>query len=257
MSNFIVDKMRSYYRRYKNTRSIDMRELYKYWEQEHLKKLFAKYEVDCVFDVGANLGQYARMIRQNADFKGLIISFEPIPKAADALREKAKSDPKWIIVEQALASINGQQLFNIMNISEFSSLSTPLHDEIDIFKNENKIIKSVIVKTETLETAYTRLKSIYNFKKPFLKLDTQGYDVDIVTSSKSVIGEFVGIQSELAVKKIYHHSVDFRVAISTYQQYGFTLSAFVPNNEGHFPVLIETDCIMIRNNLVKSTFLQG
>ena len=144
-----------------------------------------------------------------------------------------------------------------MNISEFSSLSTPLHDEIDIFKNGNKIIKSVLVKTETLETAYTRLKSTYNFKKPFLKLDTQGYDVDIVTSSKSVIGEFVGIQSELAVKKIYHHSVDFCVAISTYQQYGFTLSAFVPNNAGHFPVLIETDCIMIRNNLVKSTFLQG
>ena len=45
-------------------------------------------KVDCVFDVGANNGQYAQILRKHADYQGRIISFEPIPSAADPLPKK-------------------------------------------------------------------------------------------------------------------------------------------------------------------------
>jgi len=250
MSNMVVRKLRRLYQSYKNIRLINVKSLYKYWEQEHLKKMFSTYEVDCVFDVGANLGQYARMIRKETGFKGLIISFEPIPKAADILREKAKNDPNWIIVGHALSAEDGEQIFNIMHSSQFSSLSTPRHDEVDNFTKMNKVSESVTVKTETLASAFSRLKDEHNFKRPFLKLDTQGYDVEIIMASKDAVREFIGIQSELAIKKLYQHSMDFRETITSYQECGFTLSTFAPNNSGHFPILIETDCIMINNNLL-------
>ena len=115
----------------------------------------------------------------------------------------------------------------------------------------NKVHESVTVNTKTLEAAYIELKSSHHFKNPYLKLDTQGFDVSIITSSSTVLNEFVAIQSELAVKKLYQHSIDFREAITIYQQYGFTLSAFVPNNAGHFPTLVETDCIMVNESLCK------
>jgi hypothetical protein len=44
--------------------------------------------------------------------------------------------------------------------------------------------------------------------------------------------------------------MDFREAIALYESCGFTLSSFVPNNEGHFPILVETDCIMINDKLI-------
>lgn len=69
--------------------------------------------------------------------------------------------------------------------------------------------------------------------------------------AKPVMKEFIGLQSELAVKKIYQISTDFREALTIYEQCGFALSAFVPNNAGHFPQLIETDCIMVRADLLK------
>jgi FkbM family methyltransferase len=234
-----------------NYRIIDVRELYKLREQEHLQKLLPHYDVDCIFDVGANYGQYAHMVRHRAKFNGLIISFEPIPHAAAALREKAASDPKWIIEEEALAAHDGKQAFNLMRASEFSSLSAPRHDEVDIFRDWNRVAESIIVKTETLTNAYHRLKKVYNFQRPFLKLDTQGYDLEIVTHAQDVIKEFIGLQSELAVKKIYATSTDFREALTIYEQCGFALSAFVPNNAGHFPQLIETDCIMVRADLLQ------
>ena len=62
-----------------NVRVIRLKKLYSIWEQQHLKKIFKYTEVDCVFDIGANYGQYAKMLRSDIKFKGLIISFEPIP----------------------------------------------------------------------------------------------------------------------------------------------------------------------------------
>ena len=59
---------------------IDRNKLAVLFEQDHLRKLLAALKVDCVFDVGANVGQYASMLRHQAKYKGRIISFEPLSR---------------------------------------------------------------------------------------------------------------------------------------------------------------------------------
>ena len=71
----------------------------------------------------------------------------------------------------------------------------------------------------------------------------------MVRSGGAVLSAFVGLQSELAIKPLYRESIDFRDAISIYRDLGFELSAIVPNNAGHFPLLMECDCIMINSAL--------
>jgi FkbM family methyltransferase len=249
----VVQKLKESYWNLRSMRLLNVQKLHEVWEQVHLGRLLKQYQVDCVFDVGANYGQYAEMLRRKAGFEGLIISFEPMPAAAAALREKAKSQRNWVIEEMALAGTDGHQSFNIMKSSKLSSLSQPRHDEVDIFHEVNRVEEAVTVRTENLATAYRRLKQAHQFQLPFLKLDAQGLDVEIVSGAKNVLREFVGLQSELAIKKLYANSVDFRSAITLYEECGFQLSAFVPNNAGHFPQLIETDCIMIRDDLVFAT----
>jgi FkbM family methyltransferase len=229
-----------------NLRVMDQRHLYKYWEQQHLLRLINHYRVDCIFDIGANHGQYASMLRHTLGYKGLIFSFEPNPAAAESVRKLASGDPKWMVEEMAVSVEDGEQTFNVMVDSQFSSLSQPRHDETDLFQSWNQIETSIVVKTETLSTVYHRLLNKFGFSRPFLKMDTQGYDVDIVKNAGSALNQFVGLQSELSVKMIYSDSVDFRDALSIYEKHGFELSAFVPNNGGHFPQLVEIDCIMIR-----------
>lgn len=246
----VVQKLRDRCATLRNLRLIDARALYEVWEQEHLRRLLEHYDVDCVFDVGANYGQYADMLRRKAGFDGLIVSFEPNPTAAAALRERARGQRNWVIEEVALARDDGRCTFNIMKSSQFSSLSAPRHDEVDLFRAMNQVEEAVSVETANLETAYRRLKQAHRFERPFLKLDTQGFDVEIVSSARDVVREFIGLQSELAVKKLYATSVDFRRAITVYEESGFQLSALVPNNAGHFPQLIETDCIMVRGDLI-------
>ena len=77
-------------------------------------------------------------------------------------------------------------------------------------------------------------------------MDSQGNDLDIAVGAGAKLDEFVGLQSELAIKRIYANAPSYDDALKFYQEKGFILSAFVPNNAGHFPYLIETDCIMFR-----------
>ncbi|SAL82265.1 FkbM family methyltransferase [Caballeronia arvi] len=234
----------------KNFSILDRRKLYQTWEHAHLTRLFSYLDVDCVFDIGANQGQYAQMLRKRAGYKGLIFSFEPSPHDARVARERSAGDDKWKVIEVAIADADGEAQFNVMQQSEFSSLSVPRHDEVSLFKEMNSIAETVTVRTELLGTMLKKLRDEYGFSRPFLKMDTQGFDVNIVKASHDVIRSFVGLQSELSIAKLYTASVDFRDALTEYERCGFVLSAFVPNNAGHFPRLLETDCVMIRSDLV-------
>ena len=79
-------------------------------------------------------------------------------------------------------------------------------------------------------------------------MDTQGHDLAVAAGAGEELKAFVGLQSELAMVQLYAGSPSYREALDFYASYGFTLSAFVPNNFGHFPRLMEMDCIMFRES---------
>ena len=225
--------------------------LYDAWQEIHLLRLLEWLDVDCVFDVGAHHGEYAAMLRERVGFRGRIISFEPIPELARELRERSRRDPGWHIEELALSDRDGRELLNIMEASQFSSLGTPRHGDSPLFVEMNKISRTIEVDSTTLGASFSRLRQTYKFNRPFLKLDTQGADVAIVAAGRDVVGEFVGLQSELAVTKLYEQSVDFRDAISFYEQCGFSLCTFMPIDPSHFPQMFEIDCLMVRTDLLQ------
>ena len=227
-------------------------QLYSVWQEEHLRRLFDFLQVDCVFDVGANHGQFARMLREQIGYAGLIVSFEPLPELAAELQELAAHDANWQIEAVALAPEDGSSEFHVMAVSEFSSISTPRHDESGLFKSLNRVTRTIEVQCETLTTALRRLQLRHGFRRPFLKLDTQGMDTAIVRASADATRQFVGLQCELSIKKPYTHSVDFRSALESYEQCGFALATFLPINPGHFPQMVETDCLMVRRDLLEN-----
>jgi FkbM family methyltransferase len=240
-------------------RVMDTTKLFAYPEISHLRRFFAVYDVDCVFDVGANRGQYATMLRRQVGYRGRIISFEPDPATADMLRETAHGDAEWEVREVALADREGVQQFHVMRDSQFNSLSSPRHDETRMFADSNCIVAMIEVPTETLATALSKASAKGAFANPYLKMDTQGYDLTIVAHCPGILQTFVGIQTEMAVKKLYQDSAGFTELMDWYVAHGFDVSAIVPNNDnsGHFPVLVESDCIFIRRDLVPCTGDRG
>jgi FkbM family methyltransferase len=212
-------------------------------EPEQLRRFLREFRIDCVFDVGANTGQYASRLR-HMGFGGLIISFEPIPEAAAAMARAASRDPAWIVKQLALDSRVRTVHFNVMKDSQFSSLRDPDHSATAAFADRNRVEQTIPVETQTIANLYPLLQAEYGFSRPFLKMDTQGHDVDVVQGADSFIAGFVGLQSELGLTTLYKGSKNFREALDYYQTLGFKLSAIIPNNYGAFPDLNEVDCLM-------------
>jgi FkbM family methyltransferase len=233
-------------RKLKYLRVIDERDLYLLHEQSHLRRLFELLNIDCVFDVGANTGQYTKMIRKYVGYRGPVVSFEPNPDVATILRENARGDNDWLVEEVALGATVGQATFYVTAADQMSSLRQPQTSETALFKAQTVITKEIQVNVSTLEIELAKFHKSLRFERPFLKLDSQGSDFDIAVGAGARLNEFVGLQSELAIKRIYANAPSYNETLKFYQDNGFILSALVPNNEGHFPYLIETDCIMFR-----------
>ena len=228
---------------------IPAHELHLLPERLHLRRLFDYLDIDCVFDVGANAGQYATMLREQVGYRGPIISFEPIPELAASLRERAAQDPDWHIQAMALDREAGTATFHVMRENEFSSLRRPAGNQPGTFAAANDIVRDIQVERSTVQAQMQRWQTQLGFKRPFLKMDTQGNDLAVMEGAGDSLATFAGLQTELAILRLYDGSADFAATLSACQDKGFVVSAFVPNNEGKFPVLAEIDCILINKAL--------
>ena len=221
-----------------------------YAQSEYLRKLFTYLKIDCVFDVGANDGQYGQFLRHEVGFNGTIISFEPIPSSIEKLRKLSESDSQWIIKPYALGKTRSKAEFNIMKESQFSSFLEPSHDSVKMFMDNNQVSEKIEVDVLTLAEIMPDLVKEYGITSPYLKLDTQGFDLEVARGAGSLLSNFRALQSEASVKQIYKGMPSYSESIQTYNDMGFDLSGIFPNNPGHFPLLIEFDLHMINRDYI-------
>src|SRR5262245_57862738 len=73
---------------------------------ERRLKLLQYHDINLVFDVGANVGQYAINLR-NSGYQGRIVSFEPTLNAFQTLKRLTAGDPSWDAVHCALGDFDG------------------------------------------------------------------------------------------------------------------------------------------------------
>ena len=236
-------------------RVYDRRTEYQLPEIAVLKKFVETYAVDCIFDIGANEGQYARLLRKNVGFQDTIVSVEPNPETFRILRSRSDVDPKWRVENIGLAAHDGEQSLSIMAGHQFTTLSEPIATEAAQASNVNclnTVTMRIPVPVKTLKTFYSEVKNATRFKRPFLKMDTQGYDAVIADSAGDILKEFIGVQTEVSFVRLYSDSITFRESVDFYARRGFTLCALVPNNAGHFPYLIEQDAVFINDDFLKN-----
>lgn len=210
-------------------------------------RFLQRLEVDCVLDVGANVGQYARELRV-IGYKGLIVSFEPDPAPYRQLAAAASADPKWKALNVALGRTSGEANLNIMARSDFNSFRSPSSRDTHSVDALNAVVETVPVQVRTVADILADLQATHGFTSPYLKMDTQGFDLEVFAGAEGAIDRIVGMQSEVAVKRIYEGMPDWRDSVALYENCGFELA-------GLFSVtpwqdeLVEFDCFMVNRRL--------
>lgn len=211
----------------------------------HLKKLFAYYRIDCVLDVGGNMGQYRDFLRDEVGYSGRIISFEPVKKYVDLLKSRAVADESWTIFDHALGRDDATAEINVTKSPGLNSFLEPRRDAVEGFWDKETIVKeSVVVKR--LDDIFGDLQARFGFQTPYVKLDTQGFDLEVVAGGMQALSKAHGLQTEASIKPIYASMPNYRQTIETMESLGFQLSGMFPVNHDDALRLIEFDCVMVR-----------
>lgn len=217
--------------------------LNKYGLACQLQELFNYLNIDTVLDVGANEGQYATFLRQEVGFKGTILSFEPAQGPYTILEEKSGSDSNWHCFFMALGAEEKVEKFNVMAESQFNSLRMP--DTKTLFQDKNVVVDSYDMDIRTLNTLWEELQKKYGLSSPYLKLDTQGFDLEVLKGSENILYDIKALQSEMSIIPIYKDIPSHKEVTLYLENKNFSLSGMYPVNLDSQMKLIEYDGIFI------------
>jgi FkbM family methyltransferase len=213
---------------------------------EQLKRLFERYAIDCVLDVGANTGQYAIELR-HAGYRGRLLSFEPVPHLCERLRAAAAGDPAWSIHPIALGPRTGIAELNVTRHDVFTSFREPLPFAGQRFGEATEVARRERVAVRRLEDVLDELFGGGPPPRCFLKMDTQGYDLEVFAGLGRWAERVIGLQSEVAAIPLYTGMPRMADAIARYEAAGFELTGLFPvSRDEPTGRVIEFDCVMVR-----------
>lgn len=187
-----------------------------------------------VFDVGANEGQTIR--RMSRIFQNpKIYAFEPIPELVKKLHKNFSdevSSGNLILVNAACGNVDSQSNFYVNAVSGHSSLLR-LRPNSEWLKRRSgeKHLKpeeytKEIIKVDVITLdEFTNMSGVEHIN--FLKLDTQGSELDILNGAKNLLskGKIDLIQTELIHNAIYESSSKFEEIQSIFTSADYRLVA--------------------------------
>jgi FkbM family methyltransferase len=159
------------------------RENLKYWESSS-REIFSilSRSANAVVDIGSYTGIYA-LVAAKSNAKLKVIAFEPNPDLFSALKQNIKinSVKNCAIEPFALDSEPGQA---------FLYLNHDVHTSIGSLIQSSSAGKKILVNKTTLDI-YCENEKIENID--LMKIDAEGYELNILQGSKFIIGNSVPI----------------------------------------------------------------
>jgi FkbM family methyltransferase len=163
------------------------------------KAILEKFGVDLIIDVGANTGIYGKESR-GIGYKGHIVSFEPLKDAFEMLEENTRNDPYWKVYNFALGAENKTEEINISANSHSSSILDILDAHTSAEASASYVGRQEI-QIHTLDSIFGDIKG--NAKEIYLKLDTQGFELNVLKGGNNSLPYINTIQLEMSLSRLY------------------------------------------------------
>jgi FkbM family methyltransferase len=218
----------------------------------HLRELLMRLDVDCVLDVGANVGQYHDFLRNRVQYEGKIVSFEPVSHHLGLLRERAQKDPDWHIEDCALGAQEEQKEINVMVSDQFSSFLEPDYQRVAEYNDMNVLKAKETVTVRRLDVVMPALQKRLGFERPYLKLDTQGFDIEVLRGATGILPSVRALQTEASVLGIYKGMPSYMDTLRHLDGLGFDITGMYTVNRDAALRLVEFDCVMVNRRALAS-----
>ena len=181
---------------------------------------FKEKKINYIFDIGANEGQFVNEIRHYG-YNGEILSFEPYIEAHKKILENSKKDENWQVYKPI--ALGNKEAQNKIYISKNSVSSSILKIKDEHINNapDSKFISEQPIEEKKLEDIFNDF-DLKN-KNLFLKIDTQGYEFQILKGAEKILKEFKGILVEVSLVELYEDQKNWLEIVEFIQSHGFKL----------------------------------
>jgi FkbM family methyltransferase len=227
----------------------------------HLRQLFEMLEIDCVLDVGANIGQFHEFLRLHVGYTGRVISFEPVTEMFERLRRAAESDPSWSVHHLALGDADRSAEIGVMAERTLSSLLPRNEESLRAMGYEKYLRETEVARTEVIPVK--RLDAIYDevvpgdARRAFLKSDTQGYDMAVIRGATGCLDRLRAIQVELPVMEVYRGAPDYLNALAELSEAGYELTGLFPVQRDATLRVVNLDAVLLRRDAAEMLRASG
>lgn len=237
-SGRLTDSVRGGVKTFARTLGYDIRRINSHIHKRPIDFIRSR-NIDVVLDVGANVGQYAARLREDG-YAGWIVSVEPVGEVYKALSARAAGDEPWKTMNLAFGEKEGEAEINVSEASVLSSIRQQLPAAV-AFNSEARIVRREMTRVARLDDVISDLPK----GRAFLKIDTQGYEQQVLMGASGCLSQFLGVQLELPIIHLYEGTWHFHEAVDYMRKRGFDISNIVPvSYDRHDAVsLLEVDCI--------------
>ena len=191
----------------------------------HLKSVFETLAINCVIDVGANIGSYGLMLRQ-LGYQGRILSIEPVSAVFARLKETADRDPNWMTLQAACGSEEQDKSINLFELDVLNSLRRPSANFRLI--DPGGVHGTEMISIRRLDSIFADAVKGIDRPRVFLKTDTQGYELEVIKGAGDRIAQVVGLQAELSLQPLYEDAPDYLQFLNYCRELGFEPTGFFP-----------------------------
>ena len=216
-------------------------------ESKRRQQLLNNLKINKVFDIGANIGQYAYDIRE-LGYNGDIISFEPIKAVFETLEKNSNKDFNWKCENFALGDTDGETEINIAgNNSASSSILEMLPSHIESAP-QSKYIGKEKINVKRLDSVFDNY--YVDNDNVYIKIDAQGFEKSILDGAEKSLENITVIQIELSLVPLYQNAPIYTDMIEYLKTKGFELYGIEPGFSDQVSGrLLQFDGIFVKNNL--------
>lgn len=164
---------------------------------EHHDLIASLGHLDAVFDIGANVGQFALLItalHPNAK----VYSFEPLNGPANTFEKVMATKDNVELFRVALGNREGEDTIYVSARNDSSSLLQPKLQSQYFPGTHEVAIETIIVKR--LDQQFLAMKS---FGTTLLKIDVQGFEGEVLRGGENVLPHFDWIYAEMSFVELY------------------------------------------------------
>lgn len=205
----VIEKLETLCDTYDNAGLID-------WEKE-LELGYRRFLSfnSTVIDIGGHAGRHSDIFINQIGCKEVYI-FEPIPSKYEHLLNRYLSNQNVTVKQVALSSSVGKSEFIINHgAPEESGLKERIYNNPEL-----KILEKIIVATDTIDNIFIDASAI-----EYIKIDTEGGEIDILRGAVSIIQKFrpfISVEYGKPSYSAYAHNQDTLFLYSQEQQYVIT-----------------------------------